>query len=112
MEQNGENIKIAHSDSMTKLLFGFFLSLLLTLGAYFIVAESALKDWKLDIAVLSLALAQTWVQLRFFLHFGDETKPKWNLLSFLFMVGVVFIIVLGTLWIMYNLNERMMPEMP
>jgi cytochrome o ubiquinol oxidase operon protein cyoD len=52
-----------------------------------------------------------WIQLHYFLHLGDEPKPQWNLLTFGFMIGVVLILVFGTLWIMNNLNDRMMPQM-
>jgi cytochrome o ubiquinol oxidase operon protein cyoD len=59
----------------------------------------------------SLAFVQVIIQLIFFLHLGEEESPRWNLISFLFMVGVVFIIVAGSLWIMFNLDYRMGHDM-
>ncbi len=58
-----------------------------------------------------LALFQATVQLHYFLHLGDESKPQWNLFTFLFMLVLAFILVAGSLWIMYNLMERTMPMM-
>ena len=48
-------------------------------------------------------------RLYFFLHLGKETKPRWKLYVFGFMVSVVLIIVFGSIWIMNNLNYRMTP---
>jgi len=95
---------------------GFGLSILLTLGAYFLAnahvqsghlwpsSHQLLVAW-----LVGLALVQFVVQLIFFLHLGRETKPRWNLLVFGFMGLVVAILVFGSLWIMNNLNYNMMP---
>ena len=42
---------------------------------------------------------------------GQEAKPRWETLIFCFMVLILLIIVIGSLWIMNDLNERVMPEM-
>ncbi len=83
---------------------GFVLAILLTNVAFLLVASKALTGWGLAVALSALAIAQLWVQLRFFLHLGKESKPRWNLLMFLFAVMVVVIVVFGSLWIMQNLN--------
>lgn len=88
-------------------LTGFGLSVGLTLIAYFLVTASSLPRQTLIITVLVLAIVQLFVQLVFFLHLGKESKPRFNLLSFGFMVIVVSIVVFGTLWIMQNLNYHM-----
>jgi cytochrome o ubiquinol oxidase operon protein cyoD len=90
---------------------GFLLSLLLTFISYFMVTEQWLTGWDLAIAVMSFALIQVFVQLFYFLHMGVEAKPRVNLHIFLFMALVLVIIVIGTLWIMKNLNDRVMPPM-
>lgn len=95
---------------------GFILSLILTLGSYFTVI-SYMNSWiesfpvELIIAlVMCFAVAQLFVQLIFFLHLGFEKGTKWNLLFFVLTVGIILIIVLGTIWIMYHLNYNMMPH--
>ena len=60
--------------------------------------------------ILGLAIVQMIVQLVFFLHVGEETKPKWKLWSLLFGIMVVAIIFIGSLWIMYNLDYNMMTD--
>jgi cytochrome o ubiquinol oxidase operon protein cyoD len=57
-----------------------------------------------------LAVVQLFVQLYFFLHMGDESKPRWNLMAFLFMLLVLVIVVFGSLWIMKNLDYHMSPS--
>jgi len=49
--------------------------------------------------------------LIFFLHLGIESKPRWNLLVFYFMVVVLAILLYGSFWIMSNLDYRMMGKM-
>ncbi|MGZ3732178.1 MAG: cytochrome o ubiquinol oxidase subunit IV [Parachlamydiaceae bacterium] len=92
-------------------LKGFIFSLVLTLFAYFLVSWQMIGGWGLTLTILALGIIQMWIQLHYFLHLGNEPKPQWNLLTFGFMIGVVLILVFGTLWIMNNLNERMMPQM-
>jgi cytochrome o ubiquinol oxidase subunit IV len=85
-------------------IFGFGLSLLLSLAAYGLVAHHTSSRNVLLFAIFSLAIIQLITQLVFFLHFGRESKPRWNLLVFSFALIVLVILVSGSLWIMYNLN--------
>lgn len=90
---------------------GFIGSLLLTALSFFLAWTHLLEGSALILTIIGLGLAQAILQLIFFLHLGQESKPRWELLIFLFMVMVLFIIVLGTIWIMYDLNERVMAGM-
>jgi len=95
---------------------GFLLSLLFTLTAFGLVEEhvhsghTVFSHQFLIGATVVLALAQFFAQIYFFLHLGRETKPRWKLLVLFFMVLVVLIVVIGSIWIMYNLNYRMTPD--
>ncbi len=89
-------------------LLGFFLSLVLTLGAYLLVEKELLTGTTLLLSIVFIGVIQALVQLVLFLHLGREEKPRWNLGMFLFMVLVTSIVVLGSLWIMHNLNVRTM----
>lgn len=90
---------------------GLIFCVILTLMAYFVVAEHLLSGLSLVLAVLGIGLVQTILQLVLFLHLGDEPKPYWNLMVFLSMITVLFIIVAGSLWIMYSLNYNTMEKM-
>jgi cytochrome o ubiquinol oxidase operon protein cyoD len=102
-----ETKKMERPGKLEAYITGFILSIVLTLVAYFMVAANLASGFPLVLALGALAFAQVVVQLVFFLHLGEEPSPPWNLFVFLFMVLMVLIIVLGTLWIMYNLNYLM-----
>jgi cytochrome o ubiquinol oxidase operon protein cyoD len=89
---------------------GYVLSLYLTIMAYFLVSQRIFSRQTLILAAVGLALTQFVVQLIFFLHLGTETRPRWKLIVFMFMITIVMILVFGSLWIMSNLNYRMTPQ--
>lgn len=89
---------------------GFVLSVILTLAAYYFVVNDSFAYRGLIAIIVGLAVAQLMVQLFFFLHLGKESKPRWNLIVFMFMLLVVAIVVIGSIWIMDNLDYNMMPE--
>jgi len=91
-------------------VIGFFASLLLTTLSFSLVALKAFSGQLMIYILIALALTQAIVQLLFFLHLGQEAKPSWESLVFYFMVLVLLIIAVGSLWIMHDLGERVMPE--
>lgn len=92
---------------------GFVLSLILTLASYSIVLQhvnshhSTFSHTFIVFWIVAFALTQLVVQLVCFLHLGRESKPRWNLAAFSFMILVVVIVVFGSIWIMNNLNYNM-----
>lgn len=89
---------------MRAYVIGFSLSVYLTIVAYLLVTKH-LFDGRLLIAlIIGLAVLQFVVQVYYFLHLGQETRPRWKLVSFIFMIGTVGILVFGSLWIMSNLD--------
>lgn len=89
---------------------GFVLSVGLTMAAYLSVVFGSFNGHILLAWLLGLALVQFLVQLIFFLHVGAETKPRWKRLTLVLMIFFVVVVVLGSVWIMYNLNYRMTPQ--
>jgi cytochrome o ubiquinol oxidase operon protein cyoD len=83
---------------------GFILSIILTLEAYLFVTKGFLHGSALFAFLFILAIVQLAVQLVFFLHLGTESKPRWNLVVFSFMLLVVIMIVGGSIWIMKHLD--------
>lgn len=83
---------------------GFVLSVAITLAAYFSVVNHKFTGNALLYWIAWLALIQFFVQMIFFLHLGRENRPRWKLVVFWFMTLVVGILVVGSLWIMTNLN--------
>ncbi|HVX23990.1 MAG TPA: cytochrome o ubiquinol oxidase subunit IV [Candidatus Saccharimonadales bacterium] len=89
---------------------GFVLSIVLTLIAYVAVVNRQFSRLTLIYGLISLAVIQFLVQLFYFLHIGHEPRPRWKRLLLVLMIGVVLLVVLGSIWIMYNLNYRMTPS--
>jgi cytochrome o ubiquinol oxidase operon protein cyoD len=96
--------------SLRSYITGFVWSIGLTLIAYGLVVQRQLQTHIIIAVIVALALVQFIIQLLYFLHLGTETKPRWKLFVFLFMIMVVSILVFGSLWIMNNLNYRMTPD--
>ncbi len=90
---------------------GFVLSIWFTLGSYILVHNNlGSHKWAIAYIVAALALGQFITQLTLFLHLGHEAKPKLRVLVFGFMLLVVLVLIVGSIWIMHNLNYRMTPE--
>ncbi|ADI37857.1 cytochrome o ubiquinol oxidase protein CyoD [Waddlia chondrophila 2032/99] len=89
---------------------GFFVSLVFTSISFLLVAYDAFPPVSLIYTIATLAFLQAVVQLIFFLHLGQEGKPHWETFIFFFMLLILLIIVVGSLWVMNDLNERMMPK--
>jgi cytochrome o ubiquinol oxidase operon protein cyoD len=106
------NNHVAHAEAghstLKSYIIGFILSIALTLIPYAIVVHHMLTGDALVIAVILLAVAQLFVQLVFFLHLSAAPEQRWNLLTFAFTVLILAILVIGSLWIMWNLNYNMM----
>jgi len=90
---------------------GFLLCLALTLVAYALVMGSP-NTLQLLFALGVLAVVQLAVQLEFFLHLGDEVRPRMKIASFFFMASLLIILIAGSMWIMRDLNLRMMQLTP
>ena len=93
---------------------GYVLSTFLTLTTYVLVSihvhhnHGYPSDTFMIIILPILAVVQMFVQMILFLHLGRDKKQKWNSYTFVFALITVLIIVGGSLWIMSNLNYRMM----
>ena len=57
-----------------------------------------------------LAIAQMGVHLVFFLHITTGPDNTNNVLALAFGVLIVILVVAGSLWIMTDLNDNMMPS--
>lgn len=100
----------SHENKKTSLrtyVTGYSLSIILTLSAYLMVTHHTFSRWTLAITIGLLALIQFIVQLTFFLHLGQDVKPRFKIGVFLFMLLIVFVLIVGSLWIMHSLNYRM-----
>lgn len=89
---------------------GFVLSVITTLIAYFFVVNELWPKDVLVYIVLGIAVVQLIVQMVFFLHIGRGSR--WKGLTFVFTIVIVLILVVGSVWVMDNLNYNMMEMSP
>jgi cytochrome o ubiquinol oxidase operon protein cyoD len=64
----------------------------------------------IDIA-LGLGAIQMVVHLVFFLHMNAASSRSWNMAALVFTLIILGIVVVGSLWVMHNMNVNMMPGM-
>lgn len=87
---------------------GFIVSLALTLGAYLLTVHHLMSAYALVPVLLVCACFQFVVQILNFLHVSGEPSSR-DRLIILGCAGIImFILVLGSMWIMTNLDSRMM----
>jgi cytochrome o ubiquinol oxidase operon protein cyoD len=91
-------------------VIGFVLSLLLTVIAYQLVVEDSLPYQLLIAAVIAAAFVQFIVQIYCFLHIGSDASSRERLFALSFATLLIGILVTGSLWIMFSLQGRMMPD--
>ena len=99
-----------HSRPITArpILIGFALALLLTAVPFGLVAGRVLAPTATIAIIAAAALAQVVVHLRFFLRLDFKRKSQENLLALCFTAVLIFIMIGGSLWILFDLDSRMM----
>lgn len=98
--------------SLKSYIVGFILSVILTLGSFGLLMVEGVPRGVILPGIIVLCVAQLLVQLVFFLHMGTSKSQRDNLSAFVFAVFVIAIIVVGSLWVMHNMNANMMHSMP
>lgn len=92
-------------------LKGFLISLFLTTVSFFITIQQSFPKFELIIILMTLAFIQVITQLKYFLHVSEEERPKYGFIALYFTLIILLVIVIGSLWIMNDLDYRMMPNM-
>jgi cytochrome o ubiquinol oxidase subunit IV len=90
-------------------LVGLALAILITVVAFFISGTSLVWGPSIPIALVVLAIAQIGVHLVFFIHITTGPDNANNILALAFGVLIVMLVIVGSLWIMINLNHNMTP---
>jgi cytochrome o ubiquinol oxidase subunit IV len=88
---------------------GLVLAVILTATSFWAANTSLLWGPGIPLGLAVLAIAQMGVHLVFFLHITTGPENTNNVLALAFGVLIVTIVVAGSLAIMSNLNENMMP---
>jgi cytochrome o ubiquinol oxidase subunit IV len=89
-------------------LTGLALALVLTAIPFALVYFKLLGGAALLSVIAAAAIIQILVHLGYFLHLNLTDAPRENLLALCFAALVIFLMVGGSLWIMFDLHHRMM----
>ena len=104
-----------HDDGMPHVTFkgymtGFILSVILTAIPFWLVMAKVIPDNKIaTVVVLGFAVVQLLVHMVYFLHLDTTSEAGWNMLALIFTAMLLVIMFSGSLWVMYHMNENMMP---
>ncbi len=100
------------SETMSGILIyttGLVLAVILTATSFWAANTSMLWAPGIPLGLAVLAIAQMGVHLVFFLHITTGPDNTNNVLALAFGILIVTLVVAGSLWIMTNLNDNMMP---
>ena len=86
---------------------GLGLALLLTGISFWVASTSSLWGPGVAVGLVVLAIAQMGVHLVFFLHITSGPDNTNNVLALAFGVLIVFLVMVGTIWIMAHMNSNM-----
>jgi cytochrome o ubiquinol oxidase subunit IV len=86
---------------------GLGLALLLTGVSFWVASTSNIWGPGVAMGLVVLAIAQMGVHLVFFLHITSGPDNTNNVLALAFGVLIVFLVMIGTIWIMGHLNANM-----
>ena len=88
---------------------GLGMALLLTGISFWVASTGRLWGPGVATGLVVLAIAQMGVHLVFFLHITSGPDNTNNVLALAFGVLIVFLVMIGTIWIMGHMNANMAP---
>jgi cytochrome o ubiquinol oxidase operon protein cyoD len=115
-EHDPEKLNVAPGaphDSMLSETVSYVIGLALALGltavSFWVASTSSLWGPGVATGLVVLAIAQMGIHLVFFLHITSGPDNTNNVLALAFGVLIVFLVMVGTIWIMTHMNANMGP---
>jgi len=104
---------LPHDSVLTETLayvIGLVLALILTGVSFWVASTSAIWGPGVAMGLVVLAIAQMGVHLVFFLHITSGPDNTNNVLALAFGVLMVFLVMIGTIVIMNQMDANMAPD--
>ncbi len=96
--------------SMKGYMTGFALSVVLTVIPFWLVMGNVLANPLITtLVILALGGVQMVVHIVYFLHMSTHSEGGWTFLALIFTITLVVIMLSGSVWVMFHLNNNMMP---
>ena len=99
-----------HSNILSEVMayvIGLALALILTGISFWVASTGSLWGPGVAVGLVVLAIAQMGIHLVFFLHITSGPDNTNNVLALAFGVLIVFLVMIGTIWIMAHMNANM-----
>lgn len=116
-EHDPEKLNVApgtpHSNILSETVayvIGLGLALVLTAVSFWVASTSSLWGPGVAVGLVVLAIAQMGVHLVFFLHITSGPDNTNNVLALAFGVLIVFLVMIGTIVIMSQMDANMAPD--
>jgi cytochrome o ubiquinol oxidase operon protein cyoD len=90
---------------------GFILSVILTAIPFWLVMTHQLAPGTTKAVILGFAAVQLVVHMVYFLHMNSKSEGGWNMMATILTIILLFIVMTGSIWVMYHMNANMMPNM-
>jgi cytochrome o ubiquinol oxidase operon protein cyoD len=104
---------LPHSNVLSETLayvIGLVLALILTGVSFWVASTSVLWGPGVAVGLVVLAIAQMGIHLVFFLHITSGPDNTNNVLALAFGVLIVFLVMIGTIVIMTQMDANMAPD--
>ena len=99
----------ADHGSVKSYLIGFLLSVVLTVIPFAMVMSGDYSKATTLWTIVTMALVQIWVHLKYFLHLNFVTEDgKASSIAFIFSALIIVMVVGLSVWIIYESNAMMM----
>ena len=111
-EAHGDHHDDGHDHgSVRSYLTGFILSVILTAIPFWLVMAGVLSAGATAAIIIAFAVVQILVHMVYFLHMNTRSDEGWTMMALIFTVVILVIVLAGSLWVMFNMNTNMMPQM-
>jgi cytochrome o ubiquinol oxidase operon protein cyoD len=99
--------------SFRSYITGFVLSVILTAIPFWLVMGNVLDDTlRTSIVIMALAAVQIVVHMIYFLHMNTKSEGGWTFIALAFTLTLVVVTLVGSIWVMYHMDQNMMPMSP
>ena len=98
--------------TMGSYMIGFGLSVILTAIPFWLVMTGYFENPQTTaFIIMAFAVVQIVVHMIYFLHMNTRSEGGWSMMALIFTLVLVVITLSGSTWVMYHLNNNMMPKM-
>ncbi len=92
-------------------MIGFGLSVILTAIPFWLVMSNVLGNPALTgVIIMAFAAVQVVVHMIYFLHMNTRIESGWSFMAMMLTIVLVVIVLSGSMWVMYHMNNNMMPH--